>query len=59
MLGTEIEGIFHGVAVLPYGDGTPRVVPADSVTGLTSSKIQIAWTEEQLAAAAVHEPIPG
>ena len=59
MLGTEIEGIFHGVAVLPYGDGTPRVVPADAVTRLTSAKIEIAWTAEQLAAAPVHEPIPG
>jgi hypothetical protein len=59
MLGTEIEGIFHGVSVLPYGDGTARVVPADAVTRLTSSKIQIAWNAAELAAADVHEPILG
>jgi hypothetical protein len=59
MLGTETEGIFHGVAVLPYGDGTARVVPADAVTRLTSSKIAIAWDAEQLAAADVHERMPG
>jgi len=59
MLGTEAEGIFHGVAVLPYGDGTARVVPSDAVTRLTSSKIEIAWTNDQLLAADVHEPIPG
>jgi hypothetical protein len=34
-------------------------VPADAVTRLTSSKIEIAWSAEQLAAAVVHEPIPG
>jgi hypothetical protein len=59
MLGTETEGIFHGIAVLPYGDGTARVVPADAVVSLTSSKIEIAWTAEQLADADVHEPLPG
>jgi hypothetical protein len=59
MLGTEIEGIFHGVAVLPYDDGTARVVPADAVTRLTTSRIEIAWDAEQLAAAPVHEPVLG
>jgi hypothetical protein len=57
MLGTESEGIFHGIAVTPYGDGTTRVVPADAVSSLTSSKVQIAWTAEQLAAAAPYEPM--
>jgi hypothetical protein len=56
MLGTEDEGIFHGVAVIPYDDGTTRVVPADAVTELTSSKIRIAWTAEQLSAAEEHRP---
>ena len=36
MLGTETEGIFHGVAVIPYADSTTRVVPADAVTRITS-----------------------
>jgi hypothetical protein len=57
MLGTETEGIFHGVAVTPYGDGATRVVPADAVTSLTSSKVQIAWTAEQLAAAEPYQPL--
>ena len=57
MLGTETEGIFHGVAVTPYDDGTTRVVPADAVTRLTSSKIEIAYDAEQLAAAEEHHPI--
>lgn len=56
MLGTESEGIFHGVAVTPYRDGTTRVVPADAVTSLTTSKVTIAWTADQLAAA--EEPKP-
>lgn len=57
MLGTEIEGIFHGVAVTPYRDGTTRVVPADAVTRLTSSKIEIAYDADALAAAEEHKPI--
>ena len=59
MLGTETEGIFHGVAVTPYSDGTTRVVPADAVTALTSSRVQIAYDAEQLAAAEPYEPIQG
>jgi hypothetical protein len=58
MLGTETEGIFHGVAVIPYTDGTTRVVPADAVTRLTSSKIEIAYDADQLAAAEEHKPLP-
>jgi len=51
MLGTESEGIFHGVAVLPYHDGKARLVPADAVMLLTSAKVQIAYDRERLAAA--------
>jgi hypothetical protein len=58
MLGTETEGIFHGVAVIPYADGTTRVVPADAVTRLTSSKVEIAYDADQLAAAEEHKPLP-
>ncbi len=57
MLGTETEGIFHGVAVTPYDDGKARVVPADAVTRLTSSRVEISWDAEELAAASPHEPI--
>ena len=59
MLGTESEGIFHGVAVRAYGDGVLRMVPADAVTLLTPSKIEIAWTADELAAADRYEPIEG
>jgi hypothetical protein len=50
MLGTESEGIFHGIAVTRYADGTTRVVPADAVTGLTSSRVEIAYDADQLSA---------
>jgi hypothetical protein len=57
MLGTETEGIFHGVAVTPYSDGTTRVVPADAVTRLTSSRVEIAWDADQLTAAEPFLPV--
>lgn len=57
MLGTEIEGIFHGVAVHPFKDGKPRVVPADAVTRLTSSRVEVGFDADGLAAAEVYEPI--
>lgn len=56
MLGTETEGIFHGVAVNPYEDGRTRVVPADAVTLLTTAKVQIAYGRDELAAAEEHSP---
>ena len=57
MLGTETEGIFHGVAVTPYHDGTTRVVPSDDVTRLTSSKVEIAYDSQRLAEAEEYHPI--
>lgn len=59
MLGTETEGIFHGIAVLPYTDGAARFVPADAVTRLTTSRVEIAWGAERLAAAEAHQPVAG
>lgn len=56
MLGTDVEGIFHGVAVDPAGGGPPRVVPADEVTLLTARHVQISYGAEQLAQAAEHRP---
>ena len=56
MLGTETEGIFHGIAVKARQGGT-RVVPADAVTRLTPAKVQISLDAEQLAAAEEHRPI--
>lgn len=57
MLGTETEGIFHGVAVKPYRGGPVRVVPADAVTGLTPSQVTIALDADGLEAAEEHHPI--
>ena len=57
MLGTETEGIFHGVAVTPYQDGTTRVVPADAVTRLTTGRVEIAYDADQLAAAEEFHPV--
>jgi hypothetical protein len=59
MLGTEGEGIFHGIAVKPSRGGETRVVPADAVTGLTSAKVEVAWTPDELALGEEYEPIGG
>jgi hypothetical protein len=48
MLGTEGEGIFHGIAVKRSRGGV-RVVPADAVTELTSARVQVAWDADRLA----------
>jgi hypothetical protein len=59
MLGTEGEGIFHGVAVRPTNGGPARVVPADSVTGLTPSRVAVAVDASGLAAAEEYQPPRG
>ena len=41
MLGTEAEGIFHGIAMRPASGGPTRVIPADAVSSLTSSEVQV------------------
>ena len=57
MLGTETEGIFHGIAVMPYAGGPVRVVVADAVTRLTTSRVEVSTTAEQLAAAEEYRPV--
>ncbi|MCA1588340.1 MAG: hypothetical protein LC744_06740 [Chloroflexi bacterium] len=57
MLGTETEGIFHGVAVNPYSGGPTRVVSADAVTGLTPARVEISLDADQLAEAEEHRSI--
>lgn len=57
MLGTETEGIFHGVAVNPYSGGPTRVVSADAVTALTPARVEISLDADQLAEAEEHRPI--
>jgi hypothetical protein len=56
MLGTEDEGIFHGVAVAPDAGGPTRVVPASEVVRLTPARVEISWNAERLVAADVHRP---
>jgi hypothetical protein len=41
MLGTEMEGIFHGIALDPAEGGADRVIPADLVTSLTTSEVRV------------------
>jgi hypothetical protein len=41
MLGTEMEGIFHGIALDPAESGPLRVIPADMVTSLTTSEVRV------------------
>jgi hypothetical protein len=41
MLGTETEGIFHGIALDPAGGAPTRVIPADAVSSLTPSEVQV------------------
>jgi hypothetical protein len=57
MLGTETEGIFHGVAVDPNRGGPVRVVPADAVTSLTTAKVQVTYDTDRLAAAEEHQEL--
>jgi hypothetical protein len=56
MLGTEAEGIFHGIAV-DTGDGPDRVVPADSVTSLTSSRVEVDVASTAIGDLEAYEPI--
>lgn len=41
MLGTEAEGIFHGIALDPAEGGAIRVIPADMVASLTTSEVRV------------------
>ncbi len=59
MLGTEGEGIFHGIAVKPSRGGDIRVVPADAVIGLTTARVEVAWRADELASGEEYEPIDG
>ena len=41
MLGTEAEGIFHGIALRPASGGGTRTIAADAVTRLTTAEVQV------------------
>ena len=48
MLGTETENIFHGVALDPSAGGPTRLIPADSVTSLTPSEVQVQVSTDEV-----------
>jgi hypothetical protein len=50
MLGTEAEGIFHGIALHPAAGGATRVIPSDAVTSLTPSEVQVQVSTEEVEA---------
>jgi hypothetical protein len=41
MLGTEAEGIFHGIALKPAAGGPTRMIAADAVTSLTTAEVRV------------------
>ena len=48
MLGTEAEGIFHGIALDPAAGGDTRLIFADAVTSLTPSRVQVQIATDQV-----------
>jgi hypothetical protein len=48
MLGTEAESIFHGIALHPATGGPTRVIPADVVTSLTPSGVEVQLSVEEV-----------
>jgi hypothetical protein len=48
MLGTEMESIFHGIAIDPAEGGPIRVIPADMVTSLTPSEVRVQVAADQV-----------
>ena len=49
MLGTAMEGIFHGIALDPAAGGPDRVIPADMVTSLTTSEVRVQIAADDVA----------
>ncbi len=56
MLGTKAEGIFHGIALDPADGGDTRLVFADAVTSLTTSRVQVQIATDQVDDLQVYEP---
>jgi hypothetical protein len=57
MLGTEMEGIFHGIALDPARGGPTRVIPADLVTRLTPSEVQVQVGTDEVETLEEHVPV--
>jgi hypothetical protein len=56
MLGTAAEGIFHGIALDPAGGGDTRLIFADAVTSLTTSRVQVQTATDQVDELQVYHP---
>lgn len=56
MLGTEAEGIFHGIALRPATGGRTRVIPADAVTSLTTSEVQVQVGTDEVDSLQEYDP---
>lgn len=54
LLGSDDEDIFHGIVVHLSHHDREVFVPADDVTLMTPSHIDVSYTAEQLAALPVH-----
>jgi hypothetical protein len=50
MLGTEAEGIFHGIALRPVAGGQTRMIAADAVTSLTTAEVQVRFGADEVEA---------
>ena len=59
MLGTEAEGIFHGIELHPASGGPTRVIPADAVLGLTTAEVRVADRRRRGRGAGEVHPDPG
>ncbi|HEX6139021.1 MAG TPA: hypothetical protein VF013_00990 [Candidatus Limnocylindria bacterium] len=57
MLGTEAEGIFHGIAMKPAAGGPTRVIPADAVTSLTPSEVQAQVATDEVERLPEYQPV--
>jgi len=57
MLGTEMERIFHGIALHPARGGPTRVIPADLVTRLTPSEVQVQVGADEVETLQEHVPV--
>ena len=55
MLGTEAEGIFHGIALDPAEGGPTRMLPADVVNSLTPSEVRVQITADEVGTLAEYE----
>jgi hypothetical protein len=58
MLGTEAEGIFHGIALDAAQGGATRMIPADRVTSLTPSEVRVQFAADEVDGLAEYVEIP-